>query len=67
VTENILSWNVTNWITVVIMVAVGFFVLSLITKGFHMGTGNKYAAVGAVSQSAAPVPYGAIGGGFPNN
>ena len=26
--ENILTWNVTNWITVILMAAIGFFVLS---------------------------------------
>jgi hypothetical protein len=53
--ENILTWNITNWITVVIMVAVAFFVFGLVAKGFHMSTGNKYA-VGAVggTNSAAP-------------
>lgn len=68
-TENILSWNVTNWITVVLMAAVGFFVLSLIAKGFHMGTGNKYAGVGAVSLSGATLSNaaGAYGGGYANN
>jgi predicted negative regulator of RcsB-dependent stress response len=25
--ENILTWNVTNWITVVLMVLIGFFLL----------------------------------------
>lgn len=28
--ENILTWNVTNWITVVLMAAVGFFVLGFV-------------------------------------
>jgi len=30
--ENILSFNVTNWITVVIMAVLGFAVLSVIAK-----------------------------------
>jgi hypothetical protein len=30
--ENIISWNVTNWITVVLMAAIGFFLLGLIQK-----------------------------------
>jgi hypothetical protein len=25
--ENIIAWNVTNWITVVLMAAIGFFIL----------------------------------------
>jgi len=27
VNENIITWNVTNWITVVLMVAIGFTIL----------------------------------------
>jgi hypothetical protein len=30
--ENILSWNFTNWITVVLMAAIAFAVLGLIQK-----------------------------------
>jgi hypothetical protein len=30
--ENILSWNVTNWITVVLMAGIAFFLLGLIQK-----------------------------------
>lgn len=30
--ENILSWNVTNWITVVLMAAIMFFALGLVQK-----------------------------------
>lgn len=28
--ENILTWNITNWITVVLMAAVGFAVLGFV-------------------------------------
>lgn len=31
-TENFISWNVPNWITVLLMVAVGFTVLALGTQ-----------------------------------
>lgn len=30
--ENILAWNVTNWVTVILMAAIGFFLLGLILK-----------------------------------
>lgn len=30
--ENILTWSVTNWITVVLMGAVGFFLVGLASK-----------------------------------
>ena len=32
-TENILTWNMTNWITVVVMVALGFMVLGALGIG----------------------------------
>jgi hypothetical protein len=31
--ETILSWNVANWITVVLMAVLGFAVIGLITNG----------------------------------
>ncbi len=31
--ENIVTWNVTNWITVVLMVSVGFMVLGALGMG----------------------------------
>lgn len=30
--ENILTWNVANWITVILMGAVGFFLIGLAAK-----------------------------------
>jgi len=32
--ENILDWNVTNWVTVILMAAVGFFLLGLLQKWY---------------------------------
>ncbi len=34
-TTNILSWNFTNWLTVLIMVAVGFTLIALAAQGVH--------------------------------
>lgn len=31
--ENIISWNFTNWVTIVLMALGGFFVLSLLAQG----------------------------------
>jgi hypothetical protein len=31
-TETILSWNVTNWVTVILMAGIGFFLLGLAAK-----------------------------------
>lgn len=39
--EVMLSWNVTNWITVVLMVAIGFAVLTLIGQGVRKIMQNK--------------------------
>lgn len=30
--ENIITWNVTNWVTVILMAAIGFFILGATTK-----------------------------------
>jgi hypothetical protein len=30
--ENIIAWNVTNWVTVILMAAIGFFLLGLALK-----------------------------------
>lgn len=30
--ENIISWNVTNWVTVILMAAIGFFILGTVLK-----------------------------------
>ncbi len=37
--ESILSWNVTNWITVVLMAAGGFFLAGLAIKAFKSAAG----------------------------
>lgn len=39
-TENFISWNAPNWITVLIMVAVGFTLLGLGTQMFARVTGK---------------------------
>jgi len=30
--ENILAWNVTNWVTVILMVTIGFFIIGVLAK-----------------------------------
>lgn len=32
--ENIITWNVTNWVTIVLMAAVGFFLLAFVQKQY---------------------------------
>lgn len=38
--ETILTWNITNWITVVIMAALGFMLLALVAQLFHKARGT---------------------------
>jgi hypothetical protein len=56
VNETVLTWNVTNWITVILMSAVGFLLVAVVTKGFHGATGNKYTTVGAVGGTPPATP-----------
>jgi hypothetical protein len=37
--DQILTWNVTNWVTVILMAAVGFFGLGLIQKWYSNRSG----------------------------
>lgn len=41
--ESILTWNVTNWVTVVIMAGAGFMVAALVAQLFHSAVGSKAA------------------------
>lgn len=43
--ESIISWNVTNWVTIVLMAAIGFFALGLAQKAI----GKKFGAANAGS------------------
>lgn len=36
-----LEWNIVNWITVVLMVAVGMFVISAMTSGYRAYNGDS--------------------------
>jgi hypothetical protein len=43
VSENIITWNFTNWITIVLMAALGFAAFAAVSQVFHKSTGGKYA------------------------
>lgn len=45
--ETIITWNATNWITVVVMVAIGFMVLSVLAQLFRRWRSNNGAAANA--------------------
>jgi hypothetical protein len=38
--ENILTWNVTNWITVILMAAIGFALIGVGTKFYQSRMGG---------------------------
>jgi hypothetical protein len=43
--ENIITWNVANWITIVLMVAIAFFLYGLVAKTIRSkASGNTPAA-----------------------
>ena len=41
--ESILTWNVANWITVILMAAIGFSLLGLVQKLYQKSTSNSGA------------------------
>ena len=51
--ESILTWNYTNWITVVIMAVVGFFVIGLASQIIQKTTGIKSSSFFGGSSQAA--------------
>lgn len=52
--ETMLSWNFTNWVTVVLMVAVAFALFHVIATGAKSMRGNG-RTVGGMSNSPAGV------------
>lgn len=42
-TENIISWNVANWVTVILMALLGYAVFILIAKTIHIRGENADA------------------------
>jgi hypothetical protein len=44
--DNLITWNVTNWVTVILMAAIGFFVLGIAQKYLQskVSTDKKAAA-----------------------
>jgi hypothetical protein len=51
--ENIITWNVTNWITIFLMAFLGFVILALLGSLFHSSRRNKEQSSGMSAQ--APV------------
>ncbi len=45
--ENIIAWNVTNWVTVVLMAAIAFFLLGIILKWIQQRRGTPAQGVSA--------------------
>jgi len=44
--ENIITWNITNWITIVLMAVIGFLIVGTLAHGIR-------ALIGQPSSSAA--------------
>lgn len=42
--ETMLTWNITNWITVILMVVVGFALLHFTAQAVRSVSGSKKAA-----------------------
>lgn len=45
--DAILTWNVTNWVTVILMAAIGFFLVGLALKWKQSKSSGKPSAVTA--------------------
>jgi hypothetical protein len=39
--ETIITWNATNWVTVVVMVAIGFMVLAVLSQLIRNWRGSR--------------------------
>lgn len=50
--ENIIAWNVTNWVTVIIMAAVGFFIIGAAMK-WRQGRASKATSVNTTTAAGA--------------
>lgn len=54
---NIIEWNVTNWVTVILMAAIGFFLIGLVLKWKQSKSSPALAsAVGSVPPTAEQEP-----------
>lgn len=54
--ENIIAWNVTNWVTVILMAAIGFFVLGSLMKWRQSRAAAKSAPVNTTLNGAQSLP-----------
>lgn len=50
--ENIITWNVTNWVTIVLMAALGFMIIAVLTS---VARGKMGMAAPAPSGDSLPV------------
>ena len=52
--ENILAWNVTNWVTVILMAAIGFFLVGLALKWKQSKSSASAPATASATASTKP-------------
>jgi hypothetical protein len=51
--ETIITWNVPNWITVLIMVTAGFFIIATASQMWQKWRGNKGGLSAATAAAAS--------------
>lgn len=54
--ENFLTWNVTNWITVVLMAVLGIAILMFLAQGGRMALGRANAGRATTAGGIANAP-----------
>lgn len=54
--ENILTWNVENWVTIILMAAIGFYLLAIGQKWFQQSRGRTAVNQPVGSNSLTPAP-----------
>jgi hypothetical protein len=51
--ENIIAWNTTNWVTVILMAAIGFFLVGLALK-WKQGRSSSTSSVNTTNGTTKP-------------
>jgi hypothetical protein len=54
--ENILAWNVTNWVTVILMASIGFFLVGIAMKWLQA----KRSGPAITANSGGPVVISSV-------
>ena len=49
--QTIITWNATNWVTILVMVSLGFLLLAVIAQSFHNWRGTPGVATSTASDN----------------